>query len=62
MNVYTKEQSDEIATYTAQQIKAQRAFITNQRTGQAMQWWSGTQAQYDAIVTKDDNTMYWIMP
>ena len=62
MNVYTKEQSDEIATYTAQQMKAQQAFITNQRTGQSMKWWSGTQAQYDAIPSKDANTMYWITP
>jgi len=24
--------------------------------------WNGTQAQYDAIVTKDDNTVYYILP
>jgi len=32
----------------------------NKRTGIAFEEWIGTQAQYDAITTKDANTRYWI--
>lgn len=34
--------------------------VVNKRTGQAMEEWVGTQAQYNAIGTKDPNTRYWI--
>lgn len=34
--------------------------VVNKRTGQAMEEWVGTQAQYDAIGSKDPNTRYWI--
>lgn len=60
MNVYTKEQQDEIATYTAQKLKESQAFTVNQRTGTLLKTWVGTQAQYDAIAVKDADTMYWI--
>ena len=32
--------------------------ITNQRTGSQLKYWVGTQAQYDAIGTKDADTIY----
>lgn len=34
--------------------------VVNKRTGLAFEEWIGTQAQYDAITTKDLNTRYWI--
>lgn len=34
--------------------------VVNKRTGSAFEEWIGTQAQYDAITTKDPNTRYWI--
>ncbi|AXQ66440.1 MAG: tail fiber repeat family protein [Caudoviricetes sp.] len=34
--------------------------IVNSRTGTSFEEWVGTQAQYDAITTKDPNTRYWI--
>lgn len=34
--------------------------IKNKRTGVAFEEWVGTQAQYDAVTTKDPNTRYWI--
>ena len=34
--------------------------VVNKRTGLAFEEWIGTQAQYDAIATKDPNTRYWI--
>lgn len=34
--------------------------VVNKRTGLAFEEWIGTQAQYDAITTKDPNTRYWI--
>ncbi|MGX9985855.1 phage upper tail fiber protein [Soonwooa purpurea] len=36
--------------------------ITDQNGGGALKLWSGTQAQYDAIVTKDNSTIYIIKP
>jgi len=32
--------------------------IINQQGQQALKYWAGTQAQYDAITTKDPNTIY----
>ena len=32
--------------------------IVNQNGSQALKYWAGTQAQYDAIATKDPNTIY----
>ena len=32
--------------------------IINQNGSQALKYWAGTQAQYDAIVNKDANTIY----
>lgn len=32
--------------------------IINQNGGQPIKYWSGTRAQYDAIVNKDSNTIY----
>ena len=32
--------------------------IVNQQGQQALKYWAGTQAQYDAITTKDPNTIY----
>lgn len=32
--------------------------IINQNGGQPLKYWAGTKAQYDAIATKDDNTIY----
>ena len=32
--------------------------IINQNGGQPMKYWSGTRAQYDAILNKDSNTIY----
>lgn len=34
--------------------------IVNKRTGNTFEEWIGTQAQYDAIATKDPNVRYWI--
>lgn len=34
--------------------------IVNKRTGTTFEEWIGTQAQYDAITTKDPNVRYWI--
>lgn len=36
------------------------AKVVNKRTGLAFEEWIGTQAEYDAITTKDPNTRYWI--
>lgn len=36
--------------------------IIDQRTQQAIKVWTGTQAQYDAVVSKDVNTLYVIKP
>ncbi len=60
MDVYTKEQLDAIAIAVAQRIKESKALTTNQRTGLDEKYWSGTQAQYDALTTIDPNTRYWI--
>lgn len=35
--------------------------VKDQRSG-SLQFWSGTQAQYDAIATKDDDTIYFVLP
>ena len=32
--------------------------IVNQQNGISMRYWAGTQAQYDALSTKDANTIY----
>ncbi|MEL0465139.1 hypothetical protein WKI42_10565, partial [Streptococcus pneumoniae] len=32
--------------------------IINQNGSQALNYWAGTQAQYDALQTKDANTIY----
>lgn len=32
--------------------------IIDQRTQQAIKMWTGTQAQYDAVASKDTNTLY----
>lgn len=32
--------------------------IVNQQNGISMRYWAGTQAQYDALSTKDPNTIY----
>lgn len=34
--------------------------IVNKRTGTTFEEWIGTQAQYDAVTTKDPNVRYWI--
>ena len=34
--------------------------VVNKRTGLAFEEWVGTQAEYDAVTTKDPNTRYWI--
>lgn len=34
--------------------------VVNKRTGTAFEEWIGTQAEYDAVATKDPNTRYWI--
>ena len=37
-----------------------KANITNQRDGSSVKLWIGTQAQYDAIKTKDSTVMYMV--
>jgi len=32
--------------------------IIDQRTQLALKMWTGTQAEYDAVTTKDENTLY----
>ena len=44
----TKNSSDEIQTVA----------VKDNRSGNAIKTWTGTKAQYDAIVTKDANTLY----
>lgn len=60
MNIYTKEQIVSIMTIVMQKIKASQAFTINKRNGLPFEDWIGTQAEYDAIPTKDPNTRYWI--
>jgi hypothetical protein len=34
--------------------------LFDERTGAALKVWTGTAAQYAAIATKDDNTLYFV--
>lgn len=46
------------------EIRAALASVTipDQNTGQLLKIWTGTQAEYDAVVTKDSSTLYVVKP
>ena len=57
--------ADTITTTDGDIIEVVEAVILNTNTDTqgaipGYQYWSGTQAQYDAIATKDDNTIYYV--
>lgn len=65
-DAYTKTQSD--ANYLGKTAKAVSASladvataVTNQNGGNALKQWKGTQAQFDAIATKDADTWYAVL-
>ena len=62
--VYTQSQVDAIGAKIGGEIKKVRdnINITDQNTGQALNIWTGTQAQYDAIPLKDPNILYVVKP
>ena len=58
--VYTKTQIDSMGAKIGQEIKKTRddLVVVNQNTALPINFWVGTQAEYDAITTKDANTLY----
>lgn len=58
--VYTKTQIDSMGAKIGQEIKKTRdeSIVVNQNTTLPINFWVGTQAEYDAITTKDANTLY----
>lgn len=46
------------ARISALENRPSRETIVNQQNGISMRYWAGTQAQYDALSTKDPNTIY----
>lgn len=58
--IYTKAQIDAQAAQIGQRIKYVRdnVFIIDQNTGNAIEIWTGTQVQYDAITIKNPITLY----
>ncbi|ALF60314.1 phage upper tail fiber protein [Psychrobacter urativorans] len=62
--VYTQSQVDAIGAKIGGAIKKVRdnINITDQNTGQALNIWTGTQAQYDAIALKNPNVLYVVKP
>lgn len=58
--VYSKEQVDAMAIPIGNAIKDAKNSVTilDQNTGQPLKIWTGTQADYDAITTKDSGTLY----
>ena len=49
-----------ITSQTSQLISDAKANTINQRDGSSVKMWIGTQAQYDAIATKDSTVMYMV--
>ena len=45
-------------TADARLLRSGAGLGTSSSGGSADSWWSGTQAEYDAIVTKDPDTLY----
>lgn len=58
--VYSTAQMNEIAAEIGHAIKQAMAgiAITDQNTGEPLKIWTGTQAEYDAVTTKDSGTLY----
>lgn len=58
--IYTKAQIDAQAAQIGQRIKYVRdnVFIIDQNTGSAIEIWTGTQVEYDAIAIKNPSTLY----
>lgn len=46
--------TDDTSTYPIDKAKS----VKDQRDSSSLKYWTGTKAQYDAIATKDDNTIY----
>lgn len=59
------EINDETASsqtvYSSQKVDELVGVVKNQRDGSTLKVWSGTQAQYDGIATKDPQTLYFIV-
>lgn len=53
-------EEDNITITKNNQNKIQTVGIIDQNAGGIIKYWEGTQAQYDAITTKDNNTIYYI--
>lgn len=53
-------EEDNITITKNSQNKIQTVGIIDQNAGNIVKYWEGTQAEYDAIVTKDNNTIYYI--
>ena len=58
--VYTKTQIDSMGAKIGQEIKKTRdgSVVVNHNTMLPINFWVGTQGEYDAITTKDDSTLY----
>jgi len=57
--VYTKTQIDTMGTSIGKAIKDNTAII-DQNSGGVLKVWTGTQAEYDAVTTKDAGTLYMV--
>jgi len=57
ITVYNTTQMSQIGTDIGQAIKDNNAII-DQNGGGILKIWTGTQAEYDAVTTKDAGTLY----
>lgn len=54
MKVNQTAQTDNLKSHYASEV-------VNQNSSGSLKFWKGTQTEYDAIVTKDGNTLYFIV-
>lgn len=57
--IYSKDQVDAMGAKIGQAIKKAKGLVDT-NSGSKLSFWLGTQAEYDLIVDKDPQTLYWV--